>query len=336
MKKFIIIVLLAIFVWFVLGDFKSGVKNNSAKTIEFEIIKGDNAWTVAKKLKQAKIIKSPIKFIVYFYRKNLHTKIKAGEYSLRSNLNISEIAYIITKGRIIEKIEQQKITFPEGLNISEYAQRITEAKLPGEEFNRLVNDTKHFQKDDAYEFLASIPKGKNLEGFLFPDTYFFSPKVNAETIIKKMLNNFDKKLSADLRDEIAKQGKTIYEIITMASILEKEVRTDEDKKMVSDIFWDRLERGQAFQSCATLAYILGENKKQYSYQDTKIDSPYNTYLHTGLPPGPISNPGLASILAAIYPTENEYNYFLSNIETGKTVFSRTIEEHNLNKVKNGL
>ena len=187
-----------------------------------------------------------------------------------------------------------------------------------------------------YSFFSLLPKGVSLEGYLFPDTYFFSQKLTSEDIVKKFLTNFDNRLSSSLREEIKKQGKKLEDIIIMASIIEREVKNEEDKKTVGGIFWNRIKNGQPLQSCATIAYILGENKKQYSFEDTRIDSPYNTYLNQGLPPGPISNPGLSSIEAAVYPNGNTYNYFLSDPETGKTIFSRTIEDHNANKYKFGL
>ena len=119
----------------------------------------------------------------------------------------------------------------------------------------------------------------------------------------------------------------------MASILEKEVRSEQDMKIVSGIFWDRIKIGQALQSCATLAFVLGVNKVQYTYTDTQIISPYNTYKHKGLPPGPISNPGLKALNAAVEPIKTEYNYFLSRPDTGETVFAKTLDQHNANKAK---
>ena len=115
-----------------------------------------------------------------------------------------------------------------------------------------------------------------------------------------------------------------------------EVKSPDDKSMVGGIFWNRIRDNRPLQSCATIAYILGINKKQYSYEDTKVQSPYNTYLNPGLPPGPISNPGIESIKAAIYPKPTNYFYFLSDPETGKTYFAKTIDEHNSNKAKFGL
>ena len=312
-------------------------KKNPNIVADVKIEKGDSIWDIGKKLKNKKIIKNQLGFVFEVYTKGKQKKLKAGEYLISSNLNISEIIRIISNGNTIAENNQKKITFPEGWSDKQMAERLSNNGFSGDEFLKLANNPKYFlKKHNNYDFLKEIPDGKNLEGFLFPDTYLFANKSDAETIIEKMLNNFSQKLSEDLRKEIERQNKTIYEIITMASILEKEVKSSNDKKIVSGIFWKRMKNGQAFQSCATLAYILGENKKQYSYKDTKIESPYNTYLYPGLPPGPISNPGLDSILAAIYPIKTDYNYFLNNPETGKTVFSKTLTEHNINKRINGL
>jgi UPF0755 protein len=176
-----------------------------------------------------------------------------------------------------------------------------------------------------FDFLQDRPKNASLEGYIFPDTYYFPLGVTAEEIIKQALQNFDAKLTPELRDEISRQNKTIFQIMTMSSIIEKEVQTWEDKKIVSGIFWKRVEISQPLESCATIAYVTGDNKKIYSYTDTRVKSPYNTYLNYGLPPGPISNPGMDSILAAIYPEKTDYMYFLSTPE-GETIFSKTYDQ----------
>lgn len=189
-------------------------------------------------------------------------------------------------------------------------------------------------KKDGYLLDDSFLKqAAGYEGYLFPDTYRVYKDFTAKDLIDKMRANFERKLTADLRADIKNSGHSEKEIIIMASILQKEVRTEEEMKIVSGIFWDRIKIGQALQSCATLAYILGVNKAQYSYEDTQIVSPYNTYLHRDLPPGPVSNPGLVAIKAAIDPTKTDYNYFLSRPDTGETVFSVTLDEHNAAKAK---
>lgn len=190
-----------------------------------------------------------------------------------------------------------------------------------------------------FSFLASKPANLDLEGYLYPDTYRVFASSTAEEIITKMLSNFDKKLTPQMRADIKASGKTVNEIITMASIIEKEAPIsykngdNQDAKIISGIFWHRLKTGQPLQSCATLAYVLGVNKEQYSEADTKTESSYNTYIKKGLPPGPISNPGILAIEAAIYPISSDYNYFLTPSGSQKIVYASTYEEHLRNKNK---
>lgn len=190
-----------------------------------------------------------------------------------------------------------------------------------------------------FSFLSDKPRSTDLEGYLYPDTYRVYASSTASEIISKMLSNFEVKLTPQMRADIAASGKTINEIITMASIIEKEApisyakSDNKDAKIISGIFWRRIKTGQALQSCATLAYVLGVDKAQYSEVDTKFKSPYNTYLNPGLPPGPISNPGILAIEAAIYPTPSNYNYFLTPTGSQEIIYSVTYEEHLRNKNK---
>lgn len=190
-----------------------------------------------------------------------------------------------------------------------------------------------------FSFLADKPKSTDLEGYLYPDTYRVYASSTVTEIITKMLSNLDQKLTPKMRADIASQGKTINEILTMASIIEKEApisylkKDNKDAKIISGIFWNRIDNGQALQSCATLAYILGVDKAQYSEADTKIESPYNTYQNRDLPPGPIANPGILAIEAAIYPTPSNYNYFLTPTNSQDIIYSVTYEEHLRNKNK---
>ncbi len=299
----------------------------------FTIEKGSDAMEIGENLEREGLISGGKLFVFYLWKQDLRGRIIAGDYVISSNLTIPEIALLITTKK---EDNQIKITIPEGWRNSKIAERLKNNNLPADEFEALSKDPKYFGEKYGYAFLSDIPSGYDLEGYLFPDTYFFTKDASAEMVIKKMLDNFKRKVSPEMILEIKNQGKSLYEIISMASIIESEVRSQDDRKLVSGIFWNRIKSGQPLQSCATLAYILGENKKQYSYADTQVDSPFNTYQNPGLPPGPISNPGLSAISAAIYPTSTDYNYFLSNPQTGETVFARTLEEHNANKVKNGL
>jgi len=185
---------------------------------------------------------------------------------------------------------------------------------------------------EEFDFLRDKPKNVSLEGYLFPDTYEINTGAQIEEIVKTMLSNFDKKLTSNLRKEIKKQEKTIFEIITMASLLEKEVKSKEEKEIVSGILWKRLKNRIPLQVDATIIYITGKKTTKVSKDDTEIDSPYNTYKYLGLPKGPICNPGLESILATVYPKNSDFWYYLSTSD-GETIFSKTLEEHNIAKAK---
>lgn len=216
-----------------------------------------------------------------------------------------------------------------------------------EEFLSLVGDDSKqknlrasLELEDSFDFLKDRPADRGLEGYLYPDTYrVFIDEAESEELIVRMLENFDNKLTPQMRIDIAKQEKTIYEIITMASLIEKEAPINyatgdnKDAKIIAGIFWNRIKYGQALQSCASLAYVLGVNKPQYSSEDTQIESPYNTYKYRDLPPGPVSNPGILAIEAAIYPTESDYNYFLTPAGTKDVVYATTYEQHLVNKNK---
>lgn len=335
----ILLVLASVFYW-------RGIYSAVSKTGEdilFLVSPGESVGQIGGNLAKANLIKSEFYFKAYIRNNDLEAKLQAGEYVLNSSLSIKKIVKILTGGQAQSK--ERTIKIIEGWNIREISQYFErQGMFQSEELLELIgfpqvdyraNKEMPAPKNYAasFDFLKDKPTYYSLEGYLFPDTYRIFKDATLDDIVLKMLNNFDKKLTPEIREDIKKQGKTIYETITMASLLEKEVKTEEDMKIVSGIFWDRIKNKQALESCATLAYVLGVNKPQYTTEDTKIDSFYNTYQNRGLPPGPISNPGLKAIKAAIYPEYTEYNYFLSRPDTGETVFSKTYEEHNRNKAK---
>jgi UPF0755 protein len=167
------------------------------------------------------------------------------------------------------------------------------------------------------------------EGYLFPDTYRVYADAKPEEIIKKIFNNLDDKITPEMRAEIEKQGKSIEEILTMASVVEKEAPSAESMGMVADIFWRRYEKKWALQSCATVNYITGKSDPAVTDKDRTIDSLFNTYKYPGLPLGPISNPSLTAIKAVIYPIKNDDWYFMSGAD-GQMHYAKNLEEHNRN------
>jgi len=232
----------------------------------------------------------------------------------------------MTEKFINGEVEKIKLVVPEGFNIKDIEKTLSS-------FERNSSGISYLKAKDfkgEFSFLGSVLDNVSLEGFLFPDTYEFSYRISDKEIVQKMLANFNKKITSDLREEIGRQKKTIFQIITMASLIEKEVKTKEDKEIVSGILWKRLKNKIPLQVDATLNYLTEKDK--VSLEETKIDSPYNTYKYLGLPVGPISNSGLESIKAAVYPKNSLYWYYLSAPD-GKTIFSKTLEEHNIAKYK---
>lgn len=315
-KKFIIfcsgIIFLILFLigiaFFAYYQIKTPLIQEGQETL-FIIEKGQGLKEIAANLEETGLIRNKNWFMAYIFYRGWAAQLQAGEYSLNPSWNISQIAQKIVKGEIISF--EVLITIPEGFTLKQIDARLAKAGLikSGE--------------------LASKTE---LEGYLFPDTYQFNKDTELEEIIEIMRENFNTKLDEELKQEIAKQGKTIDQIIIMASLLEKEVPLYEDRQIVAGIFWKRIATNYPLQSCATIAYVLKVDKWIYSIEDTEINSPYNTYQNIGLPPGSISNPGLLAIRAAVYYKKSDYNFFLSKPD-GETVFSKTFEEHKENKAK---
>ncbi len=328
MKKLITFIgylIIALLILFLYLDHQANKPFSQSKEIKiFVIEKGEGLKKIGEKLENEGLIKDKNIFILYSFLKNLRKNFLPGEYELQKNMSLKRIIEILTSPR-----KEKKITLIEGLNVNEIASYLEKEKIvKKDDFLEKIKDVDFFK--ERYEFLKD-EKIKSLEGFLFPDTYYFFENSKSEEVILKMLDNFDKKIS-QLKNEIDKQKKTIYEIVILASIIEKEVRFKEDKYLVADIFYRRLKANIPLQADSTINYFTGKKLRQATAEDIKIDNPYNTYKYKGLPPGPISNPGLDSILAAIYPQKNEWWYFL-NREDGTTIYSKTLKEHNLNKAK---
>lgn len=321
---------LAAVIWY---QVSLGFRSRNAKVELFSIVAGQNTATILNNLEEKNIISSVLAAKIYLYRHKGIT-IQAGEYNIEPNTSTRQLFADLGLGKTVSR--EISLLFREGLSLKEMQAELNKnGYLTNGDFLRLgqtkIKDLPARLKISS--FLKEVSSTATLEGFLFPDTYRVYKDFSAEDLAAKMLDNFDAKLTPQIRQDIRSSGHSFEDIVIMASILQKEVRTEKEMKLASGVFWNRLRAGQALQSCATLAYILGENKAQYSYADTQIDSPYNTYQHPGLPPGPVSNPGLMALNAAIHPENSDYNYFLSRPDTGETIFSKTLEEHNAAKAK---
>ncbi|HCX27521.1 MAG TPA: endolytic transglycosylase MltG [Candidatus Portnoybacteria bacterium] len=303
------------------------VNKTNLQAIEFVVEKGQGVKEISWRLQEAELIHSPFWFQAYVWVRHQGSYLQAGKYSLGQNFNMPEIASIITGGKVISN--EVKITFPEGFTGQQIKARLIEQGVVAA--SSLGNDPV-LDYQVQYKFLTDAPIETDLEGYFFPDTYIFERDVKKEEIIKKFLDNFDKKLTPDLREAISNQRRTIFEVITLASIVQQESVDETEMPLIAGVFAKRLQLGMALQSDATINFVTGKKDRQPLYEDLKVQSPYNTYLYKGLPPGPICNPGLATIKAAISPQQTDYLYFLHPLN-GATVFSKTADEHNRNKAK---
>lgn len=299
---------LAIILIFYFWQVQGGLEAVTIKT-------GASLSQVAEELEEKDIINSKTFFSLYVRMFGGEGKIRAGVYEIQKGENYGEILEVLTSG----KSKQVKVTIPEGYTIRQ--------------IDTLLAEKGFIQKGEFEKCAKETCKEKNLEGFLFPDTYFLDyGSFSVESLTDLLLNTFDKKVSQDLHDDIVKSGRTIQEIIIMASILEKEVRHEEDLKIVSGILWKRYDAKWGLDVDATLLYDRENSDREISNEDLQSDSPYNTRKWRGLPPTPIGNPGLKTVQAALHPEKSDYWFYLSKSD-GTMVYAKTNEEHNQNKIK---
>ncbi len=284
--------------------------------VEVTIESGSTLGEVADLLKDKKVIASTWLFEWYARIRGVDRDVVAGTFFLNPEQSILDAIRAVTEPQLAD---ERQVTILEGWSLREIGSYLVEQGVIDNE-------------DELYTITGSPVQANSYEGYLFPNTYRVFADATAQDVVDKMLANFEEQVTDQMRADITAQGKTLDQVIIMASILEREARGEEDMGLVADIFWRRWEINWALQSCASVNYITGKNDPAITYDDQQIDSLYNTYKYPGLPPGPISNPGLQAIEAAIYPTANDYWYFL-NDEEGTTHFATTNEEHAANKTE---
>lgn len=272
-------------------------------TVNITIESGSTTGDIGSLLEEKGIIESASAFKYFSKFKRYDSKYQAGNYALSPAMKLSEIADIIMSG----KTNNMTLTIPEGYTIYQIADKLaSEGLVDKEKFESLLAGGEF-----DYDFLRGAQKGKNhLEGYLFPDTYAIEYNADERTIIETMLNQFDSIFTDEFKKQAKKMGRSINDIIVVASIIERECRVDEERGKVASVIYNRLKDTMPLQMCSTVQYVLGKQKETLTDADTRISSPYNTYINPGLPPGPICCPGLASIKAALYPEDTDYLYFV--------------------------
>jgi UPF0755 protein len=306
---------------------------SQADTLVFEVSQGSSITSTADDLQSEGLIKNSLAFRIHAKLEN-YTNLQAGFYEISATMSAKDIAQKIFSGDAVFP-DSINVTFPEGKTIDEMAAILGEnTNSSSEDILSLWNSSDFIdQAIEDYWFVTEEVKEPNLKyalnGYLFPSTYQFKNKdVTPQEAGKIMLDQMEKVLSK-YKDQIDAASMTPHQLLTLASIIEYEAIFDEDRPIVSGVFYNRLNTGMRLQSCATLQMALGVHKQIYSTSDMQVDSPYNTYLVDGLPVGPGNSPGEPSIDAALNPEEHDYYYFLSDIYgDNKTYYSSTLEEHN--------
>ncbi|KGN02969.1 aminodeoxychorismate lyase [Clostridium novyi A str. 4570] len=269
--------------------------------ISVVVAKGDSLSNVINKLHKEGYIKRPNVIKLYINIRRIDTTIKQGKYNINTNISIDRFIKILNQGFDDEIV---KVTIPEGYNVEDIGKLL--------EDKGIITKEQFIKSCKNYKLPQYVKQNKNtkysLEGYLFPDTYRFKKGVSGNEIIKDMLEQF--KLVINDIEKKNNKINNLHEILTKASIIEKEARSEEDRFKISSVIDNRIQKQMKLQVDATVLYSLGEHKKRLYYKDLNINSPYNTYKVKGLPPGPICNPGKPSIIAALKPQKTDYLYYV--------------------------
>ncbi len=302
---------------FIVYDSSSvSVDGGSAQIV---ISEGEGIGEASAELESMGIIKHPLFFKLYSRLGGFDGNVQPGSLTVKDGMSYGDILQLL----ITPNRSATTIVIPEGYEVRQIAETLCDAGLA--DWNRFYDALNNDTYD--YRFFADIPQRENkLEGYLFPATYEISEGMTEHEIIDLMLQAFNNQFKDEYYERAAQMNMSVDQIVTLASIIERETDSDAERAKVAGVFYNRINSGMKLQSCATVQYVLGERKPVLSIADTQTDSPYNTYIYPGLPVGPISNPGIACIEAALYPEETDAYYFVQG-QDGQHIFSATYEEH---------
>lgn len=291
------------------------------------IAPGASSLHIGETLQDAGLVRHALVFRYYAKYRNLDQSLKAGNYQLDYGLTIDEILTELASGNVYRPTVS--ITIPEGLTLEQIAERLSQRGFVDyDEFMDLASNT-------VPALGQSVPGMRHtLEGYLYPDTYVFDEGVSAETILRRMRDRLDEVFTVEMRDRAAELGLTTHEVMTLASLVEREVQVPSEREVVASVLHNRLRIRMPLQIDATVLYALGEHKTTVLFKDLEVDSPYNTYKVRDLPPGPIASPGKKSLMAVLYPAETGYFYYVAKDDgSGGHYFGKTLAEHEANKAK---
>lgn len=330
MKKVIfalIIIILAVTGFCILN--LKPVDSGNEDEIYVDIAEGSTTSQIAYRLDNRKVIRNEFAFKLYSRLTGKSKKYKAGTYCFTQSMSAAEVADMIVSGEIAGRT----ITVLPGMSMDKIARMVEQSGLAG--YRAFMKEAGEGDFDVSFDkYLLDVGVTERLEGFLYPDTYTFGLNANEHEIIETMLKNFEKKMG-DQYIKVAKKKKiSPRDLITIASIVEREAKFKSDKKKVASVIYNRLEVGMPLQMDSILSYIHKEDKIKASLQDTKVDSPYNPYKNVGLPPGPICSPSEDAVKAAMKPADTEYLYFVASEKMdGSNVFSKDYKTFLKDKAK---
>jgi UPF0755 protein len=299
--------------------------------VPFTVDIGETAVSISNKLAEQNLITDPDLFRLFLRYNGLDASLEAGDYELRRNMNMRDIAEALQKA----SFEEVTITIPEGWRAEQIAEMLTaEGIMDGAVFLATVRQGVGVE----HPLLADRPAGASYEGYLFPDTYRLPVNATPEDLISRMLNNMAAKIPANALDLAAAQGYSFHEILTIASIIEREAVVPAERPTIASVYLNRLAQGMPLQADPTVQYAMGYQTDTGQWWKTpvtleeysQVNSPYNTYLNYGIPPGPIANPGVSSILAALQPEQTTYLFFMGCVGEGAHLFATDFETHQQN------
>lgn len=330
---------LAAVVWFV--TWESSPISRDTRPVRVIIPAGSNTRSIADVLLEKGLIRNGLVFRLTARVGGQQEHLKPGAYDFSRSMSLFEIIRKISSGDVAARW----VTIPEGFTIRQIGRVLQKEEILGsEEFVRAATT-------EGLKYAGIVPvASERLEGYLFPDTYLFAPGSTTDDVLKTMLESFRQKVTRKMDGKVessalisrfaasgqlataSKAGRDWYTVLTVASMIEREARVPKDRPLISAVIWNRLKKGMKLEIDATVLYAMQRHKSRLTYADLKVQSPYNTYFIQGLPAGPIANPGVSSIKAAINPAAVDYLYYVARRD-GSHIFSRTLDEHNRAKAR---